>query len=109
MVTTVFEIEPLAIEMLLYMPYQLVSCDGTERPAQMTVACVVKHIGTLACAHTRQHRGHHGAQARPRLHSACAHPRETLVDPINQRADAVGADVMVYTVELRRARHAKAV
>jgi type I restriction enzyme S subunit len=80
---------------LRHMPGQLVRGDGRQRPAQVAVAGVVEHVGQAAGAHAGQHVGHHGAQTGPGLHAAGADAGEALVHPVHQRADAVGADVVV--------------
>ena len=91
------------------MPCQLVGGDGRERPAQVAVAGVVEHVVALAAAHAGHHVGHHGAQAGPGFAAAGVHTGEELVHPGNQRADAVGADVVVNAVVLGSTRHAEAV
>eukprot|EP01136_Pigoraptor_vietnamica_P021553 Opistho-1_new@71843 len=88
---------------------ELVCRDGRERPAQVAVAGVVEHVGQSARTHARHHVRHHGPQAGPGFHPARAHAGETLVHPVHQRPDAVGADVQVDAVELGRAGHAEAV
>eukprot|EP01136_Pigoraptor_vietnamica_P021551 Opistho-1_new@71841 len=88
---------------------ELVCRDGRERPAQVAVAGVVEHVGQSARTHARHHVRHHGPQAGPGLDAARAHAREAPVDPVHERADAVGADVEVHAVELGRARDTEAV
>src|SRR5471032_2592021 len=61
----------------------------------MAVARVVEHARRLACPHLRQHVGQHGAQAGPGHDLARADVGETLLYPLQQGADAVGADVAV--------------
>ena len=73
------------------------------------MACVVEHARLAAPAHTGHQIGHHGAQARPWHNAARIDAREAAVHPVNQRANAVGANVFVETVELCRARNAKAI
>ena len=63
------------------------------------MACVVKHAGMFARPYFGKHVRQHGTQPRPGDDMPCVDLRETLIHPINQRRDAIGANVAVIAVE----------
>ncbi len=75
----------------------------------MAVSRVVEHIGLLTRTDTRHHAGRHGAKACPRYDLSCTHLWEALIDPIDERADSVGADVFVKAIKFRGARNSETI
>ena len=80
-----------------------------QRPAQVAMSGVVKHVGQLTSAHSRHHVGHHGAQSCPRHNLASVDAGEALIHPCNERPDAVGANVFVVAVEFGGACNAETI
>ncbi len=73
------------------------------------MAGVVEHARRAAAADLGHHVRHHRAQTGPGHHAAGVDAGEALVDPLHQRADAIGADVTVVAVELCGAGDAETV
>ncbi|KPM88221.1 hypothetical protein AOR11_25045, partial [Vibrio alginolyticus] len=73
------------------------------------MAGVVEHAGRTAAANLGHHVRHHRPQTGPGHHAAGVDAGEALVDPLHQRADAIGADIAVVAVELGGAGDAEAV
>ena len=71
----------------------------------MAVASVVEHAGRATPAHAGQHVGHRRTQASLRHDAVGLDARKALLHPIDQRLNAVGANVAVVAVEPCRARH----
>ena len=63
------------------------------------MACVVKHAGMFAWPYFGKHVRQHWTQPCPGDDMPCVDPREALIHPLNQRCNAIGANVAVIAVE----------
>jgi hypothetical protein len=72
-----------------------VSRDCRQRLVKVAVARVVEDVGSTTAADMRHHVGRHGTQARPRHHRSCVDFAKALLNPRNQRLNAIIANVAV--------------